>query len=100
MWRKVRESNERAYQVSVRWQERTGRPLKDRDFHAYQWLFDAHVALGRIEEAKKQIRDLEEMLQTARTTGEATGSMRWLRRYFRRQLRRARVFDTDPRPRL
>lgn len=71
MWDKVVESNKRAYEVSVKWQQETERPLYDRDFHALSWLFDGYIELEKYEEACKIISDMDQMVAEARNRGEA-----------------------------
>lgn len=89
MYEEMEQANMDAYQVSVAWQQRTGRAVMVRDFHAYQWLFDARIALGKYDQAREQLASLEQMCATARGRDEATGDMPWLVRYFRRTLRRS-----------
>lgn len=73
MWQKVVDSNLKAYEASVEWQQQTGRPINDRDFHAYRWLFDGYIQLGNYEAACSQLKDLDQMFATARERGEAYG---------------------------
>lgn len=88
MWDEMKRANIRAYEVSVEWQERTRRPLRDRDYHAHQWLFDAHIALDEIEKAREQLEELKKLRAPARDRSESMGDMPWLIRYFRRTLQR------------
>ena len=59
MWDEVAASNEDSYEASVEWQERTGRALHMRDFHAMDWLLDAYLRLGRFEDAKGLMDELD-----------------------------------------
>ena len=67
---KVVASNEEAYAASVAWQKRSGRPLSARDYHAFRWLFEAHLALGHYEEARSLLQDLNEIVAEAERRGE------------------------------
>ncbi len=73
MWEKVVASNVEAWEASVAWQKRTGRPLKARDYHSFRWLFDAYLELGRYEEARRLLGELEEVEAEARRRGEDLG---------------------------
>lgn len=73
MWEEMAASNERAYQTSVDWQQRTDRPLRMRDYHAYRWWFDAYMQLDRFEEAEALITNLEDLEAEARKRGEDPG---------------------------
>ena len=59
MWIEVAASNEDAYEASVSWQERTGRPLHMRDYHTLDWLLDAYLRLDRLEAAKRVMDELD-----------------------------------------
>ena len=67
---KVVASNEEAYAASVAWQKRTGRPLSARDYHAFRWLFEAHLALGHYEEARTLLQDLDAIKAEAKRRNE------------------------------
>ena len=58
-WDEVASSNEDAYEASVAWQERTGRPLHMRDYHALDWLLDAYLRLDRLDDAKRLMAELD-----------------------------------------
>jgi len=51
MWPEVIAANVQSYEVSVKWQEESGRPLHMRDFHTFSWLLDAYISLGQFENA-------------------------------------------------
>lgn len=95
MWQKVVEVNIRAYQVSVEWQQNTDRPLKDRDYHAFQWLFDARIELKEFEKACEQITELKQLEGMAERMQQDAGYIPWLIRNFKRELRKAVRSDTD-----
>lgn len=59
MWEEVAASNEAAYATSVEWQQRTGRPLHMRDYHALDWLLSAHLVLGQLADAEAVMAELE-----------------------------------------
>ncbi|WP_022835298.1 hypothetical protein [Salisaeta longa] len=74
-WTDVIPPNVRAYQASVDWQQRTGRPIHMRDFHSYRWLFDAYVALNRPEDACQHMDRLQGLIDQAQARDESTGRM-------------------------
>ena len=73
MWTEVAASNEDSYEASVRWQERTGRPLHTRDFHALDWLLDAYLRLERFEDARRVMDEIDAVEEQIRSRGEAWG---------------------------
>lgn len=75
MWEKVVEVNKEAYQVSVEWQQETGRPLSARDFHALDWLFDGHMELGNFDEACRILGEVDQMIRDAEERGEVYDSI-------------------------
>lgn len=85
MWDKVIESNIRAYQASIEWQQQTGRPLKDRDYHAYSWLFDAYLEINNYEKACEMIDEISEIEARARKNGEEVGRISSTLQSFRNQ---------------
>ena len=83
MWEEIAASNEDSYQASVDWQERTGRPLHRRDFHAFDWLLDAYLTLGRLEDAKKLMLELDEIEAEIYRRKEDAGEFPSIARGFR-----------------
>ena len=75
MWDKVIDSNIAAWEASVEWQQATRRPLVDRDYHSYRWLFEAYLEIDNYEKACGIINNMRAMLETARERGEETGRM-------------------------
>lgn len=73
MWNKVIESNIRAYEASVEWHQETGRPLKDRDYHSYRWLFEAYLEVNNFEEACEIIQDMNRIKALAQKRDEDLG---------------------------
>lgn len=73
MWNKVIESNIRAYEASVEWQQETGRPLKDRDYHSFRWLFEAYLEVNNFEEACEIIQDMNRIKALAQKRDEDLG---------------------------
>ena len=73
MWAEVASSNEDSWQASVDWQERTGRPLHMRDYHALDWLLDAYLRLGRIDQAARIMEELDEIEAEIARRGEDFG---------------------------
>ena len=73
MWEKVIDSNIRAYEASVEWQRQSDRPLRDRDYHSYRWLFEAYLAVENFEKACDKIRELRKLEGEAKDRGEDTG---------------------------
>ncbi len=70
MWAEMAASNEDSYAATVQWQERTGRPLHKRDIHSLDWLLDAYLKLGRLQDAWGLIDELEALAEEARRRGE------------------------------
>lgn len=73
MWPEVAASNEDSYQASVAWQESTGRPLHMRDYHALDWLMDAYLRMGRIDQAQRIMDELDEIEAEIVRRGEEFG---------------------------
>lgn len=73
MWPEVAASNEASYQASAAWQERTGRPLHMRDYHAMDWALDAYVKMGRIDQAQRIMEELDEIEAEIVRRGEGFG---------------------------
>ena len=73
MWPEVAASNEDSYRASVAWQERTGRPLHMRDYHALDWLLDACLRMGRIDQAQWIMQELDEIEAEIARRGEEFG---------------------------
>ncbi len=73
MWTEVAASNEDSYQASVRWQERTGRPLHTRDFHALDWLLDAYLRLEHFDDASRVMDELDAVEEAIRARQEEWG---------------------------
>lgn len=73
MWDKVIESNTQAYEASVEWQQETNRPLKERDYHSYRWLFEAYLEVNNFEQACEIIREMEQIKIQAQSNGEDLG---------------------------
>ncbi len=70
MWAEMAASNEDSYAATVQWQERTGRPLYKRDFHSLDWLLDAYLKLGRLQDAQGLLHELDAIAAEARRRGE------------------------------
>lgn len=60
-WDESVASNRKAYEVSVERAERKGLGLDQRNYHALQWLQYSHLQLGRVEQARAQLRLMREM---------------------------------------
>jgi hypothetical protein len=73
MWDKVIESNIRAYEASVEWQQQTDRPLKDRDYHSYRWLFEAYLEVDSFEKACEIIHEMDRIKEQAQKNDEDLG---------------------------
>ena len=73
MWPEVAASNEDSYRASVAWQERTGRPLHMRDYHALDWLLDAYLRMGRVDQAQRIMAELDEIEAEIVRRGEEFG---------------------------
>jgi hypothetical protein len=73
MWDKVIDSNIRAYEASVEWQQATDRPINERDFHSYRWLFEAYLEIEENKKACDMIKELRNMISEADNKGEVTG---------------------------
>ncbi len=89
MWEEVAESNEEAYRASVAWQQRTGRPLHMRDYHAMDWLLDAYLRLGRFDSAAGIIAELEKIEREIIARGEDAGEFTSLARSMHMAYQRA-----------
>lgn len=70
MWDRYIESNKAAYETSAEWQEKTERPFKARDFHAFTWLFDGYIKLENFEEACELLNELDQLIMEAEERGE------------------------------
>ena len=101
MWDEVAASNVAAYEASVAWQERTGRPVTSRDVHALDWLVDAHVQRGRFSEARQVADELRVLEEAAAAEGQPLGFVPMTRDMVENRLfeasRRAGL-DVEPRP--
>lgn len=73
MWDEIARLNERAYQASVEWQQKSGRPLYMRDYHALDWLLDAYLNLKRYEDARRIMELLDQVEAEIKRRGEAWG---------------------------
>ena len=86
MWPEVAASNEDSYQASVTWQERTGRPLHMRDYHALDWLLDAYLRMGRVDQAQRIMAELDEIeaeiVRRGEEFGHFTSAAETLRAYY------------------
>lgn len=101
MWEEMAASNEEAYRASVDWQQRTDRPLRARDFHAFEWLHIAYVNLGRYEDGRELIDRLEGLEAEAEEAGQSARPISGVRiRLEERQLQAERWagLDTEPAP--
>ena len=87
LWDEVVASNEDAWAASVAWQERTDRPLHMRDYHALDWLLDAYINLGRLDDAAGIIDTIEaietEMARLGEDSGQFPEVARTLREYYK-----------------
>ena len=70
LWQEMAASNEDSYAATVQWQERTGRPLYKRDFHSLDWLLDAYLKLGRLQDAQGVLDELDAVAREAERRGE------------------------------
>ncbi len=75
MWDKVIESNIAAWEKSVKWQQSTDRPLVDRDYHSYRWLFEAYLEIDNYEKACSIINNIKSLLKKAEKRNEETGRL-------------------------
>ena len=101
MWDEVVASNIAAYDASVAWQERTGRPISSRDVHALDWLVDAHIQLGQFAEARRVADELQEIEAEAVAQGLPLGYVPMTRDMVEGRLYRAGRWvglDVEPRP--
>lgn len=73
MWDKVIQANIRAWQASVEWQQNTNRPLKDRDYHSYRWLFEAYLEVDNFEKACDIIQNIRRIKAEAKQKGQDMG---------------------------
>lgn len=88
MWDKVIEANIRAYESSVKWQQRTGRPLRSRDYHSFRWLYEAYLETNQLESACDLLNELRNLHSAARNRDEDPGRIPSLIENFKRQYRR------------
>ena len=72
MWDEVVASNVDSYAASVAWQKRTGRPLHMRDYHALDWLLNAYLRLGRLDDAEGVMSELDAVEAEIDRLGEDT----------------------------
>lgn len=70
MWAEMAASNEDSYAATVQWQQQTGRPLYQRDFHSLDWLLDAYLKLGRLQDAQGVLDELDAVVRQAQERGE------------------------------
>lgn len=86
MWQEVAASNEDSYQASVAWQERTGRPLHMRDYHAMDWALDAYLRMGRIDQAQRIMEELDgieaEIVRRGEEFGHFASAAETMRAYY------------------
>lgn len=73
MWQKVIEANIRAWEASIEWQQATNRPLKDRDYHSYRWLFEAYLEIDNYGKACDIIDNMQKLKTKAEERGEELG---------------------------
>ncbi len=85
MWQKVIESNIKAWETSVKWQQKTDRPLLSRDYHSYSWLFEAYLEIENFNEACSMINELNTIKQMASRRGEGHGRISRELNIFRNQ---------------
>lgn len=85
MWNQVIESNTRAYEASVEWQQKTGRPLKDRDYHSYRWLFEAYLEVQNFDRACEIIQEMDRIRELAQENDEDLGRIPGLLENFAEQ---------------
>jgi len=90
-WDEVASSNEAAYEASVAWQERAGRPLHMRDYHALDWLLDAFLRLDRLDDAERLMTELDnieaEIGRRSEDPGQFPSVAETLRASYRRAVR-------------
>jgi len=72
-WQKVIQSNIRAWEASVEWQKRTSRPLKDRDYHSYRWLFEAYLEIDNYQKACDIMNNMRDLKKKAEQREEDLG---------------------------
>lgn len=75
MWDRVIKSNISAWQASVDWQTKTDRPLKNRDFHSYRWLFEAYLEVANFDKACDIINNTRSMMGKAKDKNQDVGRM-------------------------
>lgn len=85
MWDKVIKSNIAAWQASVEWQQRTGRPLSERDYHSYRWLFEAYLEVGNYQKACGIIKNMRRIQARARKENPDPGRIPEVLQNFERQ---------------
>lgn len=87
MWQKVIEANISAWEASVEWQRETDRPLRDRDYHSYNWLFDAYMQVGDARAGCEMIANMESLQAKAESRGEDAGRIPSVLDHFETQYR-------------
>lgn len=73
MWQRVIDANISAWQSSIEWQQRTNRPLKDRDYHSYRWLFEAYLEVNNYQKACDIISNTRRILTKAKEHDQDLG---------------------------
>ncbi|MDZ7772671.1 MAG: hypothetical protein U5K31_08035 [Balneolaceae bacterium] len=73
MWQEVIDANVAAWEASVAWQQETGRPLRDRDYHAYNWLLDTYLQVEAYGEACDVLSNVRSIRAEADSLGQDLG---------------------------
>ena len=84
-WDQVIEANIRAWEASINWQQRTIRPLKDRDYHSYRWLFEAYLEVDNFDKACSIIENMHQIHRKSQAQNQDLGRIPGLIENFENQ---------------
>ncbi len=73
MWQEVIDANIAAWEASIEWQQESDRPLRDRDYHAYNWLFDTYMQVEEYGNACDVLSNVRSIRDEAESMGEEPG---------------------------
>lgn len=73
MWQKVIDANIAAWEASIQWQQDSGRSLRDRDYHAYNWLLDTYLQVEEYGNACEVLSNVRSIRAEADSLGEDLG---------------------------
>lgn len=73
MWQEVIDANIAAWEASVEWQQETDRPLRDRDYHAYNWLLDTYLQVEEYGNACDVLSKVRSIREEAESMGQDLG---------------------------